>query len=150
MLDKPRAFKYHELEVGQVAKFSARITDELVTKFIEITADYSPIHVDDNYARERGYLQKIVHGMLTASYISTLAGMYLPGKNCVLLTTSVKFTKPVYAGDELEIVGTVVEKNDALKLLKVQVVIKNQHAEKVLRADYLAKVNDDEDFKEQK
>jgi acyl dehydratase len=63
-----------------------------------------------------------------------------------LLTTSVKFSRPVYAGDELKITGTIVEKNDALKLLKVQVVMENQHAEKVLRGDYMAKVTAGEDL----
>jgi 3-hydroxybutyryl-CoA dehydratase len=136
---------YSEIEIGQVVKFTTTITAEKVAKFIDITADYSPIHVDDEYAQKRGYLQKVAHGMLTASYISTLAGMYLPGKNCILLTTSVQFSSPVYAEDELEITGTVTEKNDALKVLKVQVDVKNQDDKKVLRGSFLAKVTDDEE-----
>ncbi|MDR2082776.1 MAG: hypothetical protein LBP35_04055 [Candidatus Ancillula trichonymphae] len=79
MANAPRTLEYAEIEVGQVAKFSTTITAEMVAQFVEITADYSPIHVDDEYAQKIGLEQKIVHGMLTASYIPTLAGMYLPG-----------------------------------------------------------------------
>jgi acyl dehydratase len=150
MLEMAKTLEYEEIAVGQTAQFSAEITQEQIDAFAQITADYSPLHTDDQFAKGVGYARKVAHGMFTASHISTLAGMYLPGKYCVLLSTSVKFSRPVYARDKLQIKGTVVEKIDAFKCVKVKVVVKNQRDEKVLSGSYLAKVNADENVEAMK
>ena len=72
-------------------------------------------------------------GMLTASFLSTLAGVYLPGKNSLIHEVEVKFAKPVYPGDTLKVTGNVSEKNDTFRLFWMKVTITNQKGEKVLR-----------------
>ena len=71
--------------------------------------------------------------MLTASFLSTLAGMYLPGEKSIIQNTELKFMKPVYPGDRLIISGEVAEKNDAYRVIRVKVTIKKDDGEKVLR-----------------
>ena len=72
--------------------------------------------------------------MLTASYYSTLAGVYLPGENSLIHGVDAKFLKPVFVGDTLTVEGKVSEKNDTYKLLIIKASIRNQDGEKVSRA----------------
>ncbi|MDR1447815.1 MAG: MaoC family dehydratase [Candidatus Ancillula sp.] len=143
------SLEYAEIEVGQTASFMTQITEEKMARFSIITGDISSIHLDDDWAKQQGFNSRISYGMLTSSYISTLSGMHLPGKNSVLLSESANFLSPVYPGDFLTITGEVVEKTDALKVVKVKVVVKNQHDKKVMRGSYLAKIMSRKD-KEQK
>ena len=106
--------------------------------FRSITGDLNPLHRDDAYAKEISsgkYTSHVVFGMLTASLYSTIAGMYLPGKYSLIHSLEkVDFKKPVYVGDRLTVTGTVREKQDGLKLLILDVVIRNQTGKIVSKA----------------
>ncbi|HOO26885.1 MAG TPA: MaoC family dehydratase [Lachnospiraceae bacterium] len=128
-------YKYEEIEVGHTESFTVTVTEEAQNRFCEITGDVNPLHCDLVYAKELGYNQCVVFGMLTASYLSALAGVYLPGERSLLHSVRTKFSKPVYAGDTLTVEGTVAEKNDTFNLLIVKAVIRNQDGVKVCKAE---------------
>ena len=126
-------YTYDEISIGQKESFSVKITESERDKFREITGDVNPLHNDPEYARSMGHDRCVAFGMLSAAYLSTLAGVYLPGKNSLIQKTEVNFRKPVYVGDELTIVGEVTDKSDAFKLIEVKVEIKNQDNYKVVK-----------------
>ncbi len=126
-------YSYDELDIGHEEHFSVTVTDDMLDSFRKITGDENPFHRDDDFARARGFSGHVAFGMLTASFLSTLAGMYLPGEKSIIQNTELKFMKPVYPGDTLLISGTVSEKNDAYSVMKIKVAIKDQSGEKVLR-----------------
>ena len=77
----------------------------------------------------------VAFGMLTASLYSTVAGMYLPGKYSLIHSfDEISFMKPVFVGDELNIYAEVIDKDVALKMIRLKIVIKNQENKKVSRA----------------
>ena len=127
-------YKISDIFVGMKETFSATITEEMMQKFYDITFDENPLHTSDIFARERGFDNKVVYGMLTASMISTLGGCYLPGKYCIIQGVEIKFVKPVFVGDELVISGEVTKVEYDLRYLEIKVTIKNQKGEKVLRS----------------
>jgi len=116
------------------ASFSAEITDEMMSGFREITGDINPLHIDHQYAQTRGYSGRVVYGMLTSSFYSTLAGVYLPGRNCLLQRVDSKMLKPVFIGDKLLIEGRVTEKHDEFQMIIVKATIMNQNNQKVSKA----------------
>lgn len=128
-------YTYEEIETGMKAGFEAEVTEEDQEAFCRITGDLNPLHREDSFAREKGYRGKVVYGMLTASYYSTLAGVYLPGERSLVHSCEAKFMKPVYIGDKLTIEGKVTEKNDTYRLIRVKAVIRNGQGEKVSKAD---------------
>ena len=74
-------------------------------------------------------------GMLTASFYSTVAGMYLPGKYSLIHSfDEISFMKPVFVGDELTVTAEVIDKDEALKMIRLKIIIKNQDNKKVSRA----------------
>ena len=127
-------YSYEDITIGQKESFSITITDKMLESFKAITGDINPLHNDEDYAIKKGHLGKVAYGMLTASFLSTLAGVYLPGKRSLIHEVNIKLEKPVYVGDVITIEGTVKEKNDTFSFIVVKVLMRNQKGEKVLKA----------------
>ena len=127
-------FSYSELEIGHTETFSVEITEEKMDLFMKLSRDVNPMHQDEAFAKENGFPTKLVYGMLTASFYSTLAGVYLPGKFCLLQEISIKFIKPVYFGDVLTVCGKIEQKVDSFEILVIKARITNQNDRLVSRA----------------
>lgn len=126
-------YTYDEIEVGHKESFTVTITEEKLAAFREITGDINPLHNDEEYAKSKGNPGRVVYGMLTASFLSTLAGVYLPGKLSLIHEVKQKFVKPVYVGDTLTIEGIVEQKHDSFSLLDLKFVMTNQNGIKVCK-----------------
>lgn len=127
-------YRFDEIAEGQKESFSVTITEEMIESFRALTGDVNPLHQDADYAKEKGYPDKVCFGMLTASFLSTMAGVYMPGKYSLIQSVEVKFSKPVFAGDEICFTGKVSEKNDTFRFIKLKVDGVNQNGEKKLKA----------------
>lgn len=127
-------YRYHEIAVGFSCKFKKAITLTMLEQFRQITGDCNPLHCSKEYAVTMGFQDRVVYGMLTSAFYSTLAGMYVPGKYCLIHSVETKLLKPVYVGDELTIEGFVKEKNDAFAQLVIKASISNQNGVKVSKA----------------
>lgn len=137
-----KEYTYEEIEIGLTESFQVTVTEQMMEQFLQITGDANPLHQDAEYARSRQYADKVVYGMLSSSFYSTLAGMYLPGKYSLIHSMENKFLKPVYVGDTLTISGTVKEKEDAYRMLMLTLLIQNQKGEKVSKGKMQVKVLD--------
>ena len=122
-----------EMTPGLTESFTVTVTEEMMQAFERLTGDCSPIHVDENYAKARGYGGRVVYGMLGASFFSTLAGVYLPGEHCLLHGVECKFARPVFIGDTLTVTGTVVNVSEAVAEAEIKAVVTNQDGKKVTR-----------------
>lgn len=138
-----KEYSYDIAEVGMEESFQVTVTEDMMEKFMSITGDRNPLHTDAAYARSRNYEDKVVYGMLTASFYSTLAGMYLPGKYSLIHSMDNKFLRPVYVGDTLTVSGIVKEKEDAYRMLILSLLIKNQRGDKIAKGTMQIKVLDD-------
>ena len=129
-------YKLADLHAGIEESFTAEITREMEDAFRALTGDLNPLHSDDGFAASvlEGAKGHAAFGMLTASLLSTLAGMYLPGKYSLIHSVeSLSFLKPVYAGDVLTVKGTVAEVYAELRMIRLKVSI-TRDEETVCRA----------------
>jgi acyl dehydratase len=128
-------YTYDEIAIGQEESFCIQVTDTAMEMFRQITGDNNPLHCDEKYARSRGYDGRVVYGMLTASYLSTLAGMYLPGEHSLIHEVNIKFTAPNSATGKgaITVNGRVTEKHDIFKRLTLKVAITADDGTKLLR-----------------
>ena len=83
----PRTCHYHDITVGMKEARDYTITPEVYGHFLAAFHDYSPVHVDEAYARSRGFRGKVMHGSLLNGFVSHFVGMYFPGRLSLLLTT---------------------------------------------------------------
>jgi acyl dehydratase len=84
---------------GQHASYTKTFTDDDVRRFVEITGDVNPLHVDDAFAASTRFGRRVVHGMLTASILSTMVGMLIPGTGAIYRSQTLTFLRPVHVGD---------------------------------------------------
>ncbi len=129
-----REYRFETIEVGQSESFEVTITEEMMDSFRTLTGDENPLHKDLGYAKEKGYESKVCYGMLTASFLSTMAGVYLPGKYSLIQSVEVKFSKPVFPGETIRFSGKVTEKNDTFRFIVLKVDGKNTEGEKKIKA----------------
>ena len=122
-----------ELRPGMTESFTVTVTEEKMELFRQLSGDESPIHIDAEYAQQRGYPGRVCYGMLGASFFSTLAGVYLPGEHCLLHSVESKFAKPVFIGDTLTVTGVVDEVNETFSEITIKTSITNQNGKKVTR-----------------
>ncbi len=116
-------FSYDEISIGDMQQFAVTVTEDMFLYFNNLSGDTNPLHTDEKYAQNKGHKGKVAYGMLTAAFYSTLCGVYLPGEHSLIHGIELKFNKPVYTNDTLDIVGTVEKKYDKFNLLKLSATI---------------------------
>lgn len=136
-------YTYEQCTIGLKESFSVTIKSEMLDAFRDITGDVNPLHNDENYALEKGYSSRVVFGMMTSSFLSTLAGVYLPGKYSLIQETETKFASPVFIGDTLTVTGEITDKNDLFKQITLKVRILNQDGATVLRCKMKILIKED-------
>ena len=67
-----------DMTPGRTEEFTVTVTAEMMDAFCALTGDTSPIHIDEGYARERGYPGRVVYGMLGASFSPRWPGSICP------------------------------------------------------------------------
>ena len=102
-------YYYEDLEVGMSASYTRIVGDDDIRAFAAITGDDNPLHLDEAYAAATHFKGRIAHGMLTASYLSTIFGTRLPGPGCIYVSQSLNFRAPVRIADEVTAKVVVME-----------------------------------------
>jgi 3-hydroxybutyryl-CoA dehydratase len=131
---------YAEIQVGTRASFKRIITNQDIDDFGRLCGDVSPLHTDNTYAACTMYGERLVHGMFLASLVSCLVGMHLPGSRSVCLSQSFDFVGPVYAGDEVEVIGEVVKKQDATQTLVIRTEVLTLPGRSAVRGKAMVRV----------
>lgn len=131
--DTVKQYCYEDLCEGHKESFEVCVTEDMMQSFCTLSGDINPLHRDADFARAKGYQDKVVYGMLTASFLSALAGVWLPGERSLIHQVEAEFPAPVYVGDTLMVEGCVKEKNDTFRFIVLKVTIRNQRGQKVLR-----------------
>lgn len=132
-----------DLYIGQTESFEVTVTKEMMEQFFAITKDENPLHRDPEYAKKSGFSGPVAYGMLTASFLSTLAGVCLPGEKSIIEGVEIRFSKPVYPGDVLKVTGEVKEIHESVRMVVLKTVITDSENKKVLRGTMKIGVRDE-------
>ncbi len=117
--------------VGEKASFSRTLTEGDVSLFIGATWDVNPYHTDDVFVQQTPFKKRIVPGLLTASMLTHLGGLW------AFLATEMKFEflAPVYIGETITAVAEVVDADEERGWVRLSCRCINQAGEEVVRAD---------------
>jgi 3-hydroxybutyryl-CoA dehydratase len=92
---------FEDIQIGMEASYTRTVQEADILAFAQVSGDVNPVHLDEAYAAASPFKGRIAHGILTASYISTVFGTKLPGPGCVYVSQTLKFRAPVRIGDEV-------------------------------------------------
>ena len=121
-----------QIQVGDVSTFTKTVTESDITLFAGFSGDFNPAHINAVAAEQSMFGRRIAHGMLSAGFISTVLGTQLPGPGTIYMAQELRFVKPVFIGDTVTAICTVVERNEEKNRLKLETVVVNQNGEKVI------------------
>lgn len=100
---------FNELAIGDFDEYRKTVTETDVVLFAGLTGDNNPMHIDEEFASQTRFGSRIIHGMLTASFLSSVIGMKMPGPGCIYMGQNIKFLKPVHIGETVTARATVIE-----------------------------------------
>lgn len=123
---------FEQINLGNSASFTKTIGESDVYLFAGITGDLNPAHVNAVAAAEGMFKQRIAHGMLTGSFISTVLAMQLPGPGTIYVGQNLQFRGPVFIGDTITARVEATEKLDQRKWVKFKTTITNQDGKLVV------------------
>jgi 3-hydroxybutyryl-CoA dehydratase len=98
-----------DLSIGQSASYTRTITESDIQQFGAVSGDLNPLHFDEDYARTTIFRGRIAHGMLSASFLSTVLGTQLPGAGSIFLSATIRFKAPVRIGDTVVAICAIRE-----------------------------------------
>ncbi len=124
--------RIEDFQAGRHVTFTKTFTEEDVRRFIEITGDVNPLHVDEQFAAGTRFGGRVLHGMLTASIFSTMVGMFLPGTGAIYRSQTIRFLLPVHIGDTVTAHFVVRSVDPARHLLTIDSWIANEAGDRVV------------------
>lgn len=124
-----------QLKIGDKFSTSKQITDAVVRAFAELSGDYNPIHLDDEFASKTRFGKRIAHGMISGALISAVLGYELKDRKIVYLSQTLKFTAPVYIDDTVTATATVTNIREDKPVVTVETICTNQNGETVVKGE---------------
>jgi 3-oxoacyl-[acyl-carrier protein] reductase len=132
--------RFNEINIGDKEKLTHVITSDDIEKFVDLTGDDNKLHVDEKFASKTNLKVPVVHGMLGASFISTIIGTKIPGDGALWFSQSLEFLIPIRVGDKITVIAEVIKKNDKEKIIELKTDIYNQNRQIVTRGVAKVKV----------
>lgn len=132
--------KINELYVGQSASISRQFTTQEVEMFSDLCMDKNPVHLDEDYARNSVFGNRIVYGFLTASLFSGIIGSILPGNGSIYLNQNMNFRKPVYHNELLTATCTITNIREDKPIVTLETICRNEAGEIVVDGTALIKL----------
>jgi 3-hydroxybutyryl-CoA dehydratase len=124
-----------DLKIGDTFSITKEVTDELVRQFADVSGDYNPIHLDEEFAAGTRFGKRIAHGMLGASFISAVLGYKLSVNKIVYLSQNLRFVAPVFIGDTVTAKAVVREIREDKPIVTIETTCENQHGETVIAGE---------------
>lgn len=124
-----------DIKIGDNFSAEREITDELIRKFAEVSGDYNPIHLDEEFAKSTRFGKRIAHGMLSGAFISAVLGNEFRERKIVYLSQTMKFVAPVFIGDTVTASGTVTRIREDKGIVILETLCKNQNGETLVTGE---------------
>ena len=120
-----------EYRIGMSADFSKTISECDVYNYAGIIGDFNPLHFNEIKAKEFLFGKRIAHGMLTASFLSTVIASEMPGPGTIYMEQNARFVRPVFIDDTITAHVEILELMEKKKC-KLKTVVLNQNNEIVV------------------
>lgn len=124
-----------DIKIGDSFSIVRDVTDNLVRSFAELSGDFNPIHLNEEFAAKTRFGRRIAHGMLSGAFISAVLGNEFKERKIVYLSQTMKFVAPVFLGDTITTTATVSNIRDEKGIVFLETVCRNQSGEVTLRGE---------------
>lgn len=135
MTEEANEFHFDDLHPGMQESLDWTATIEEIETFAALSGDDNPLHMNQEFAQELGFPDRVAHGFLLGAKLSRLVGMRLPGKNSLLVEQKISFHQPVFAGDQINLSVIIVDQIREFRFVVLKFrAVKSQNGKTVLMA----------------
>lgn len=131
----PKTALNTNLQIGDSFSTAKQITDSVIRAFAEVSGDYNPIHLDENFAAQTRFGKRIAHGMLSGALISAVLGNEFKERKIVYLSQTLKFIAPVFIDDYVTATATVSKIREDKQIITLETICTNQNGETVVTGE---------------
>lgn len=124
-----------DIKIGDKFSTERHVTDEVIRKFAEVSGDYNPIHLDEEFAKTTRFGKRIAHGMLSGAFISAVLGYEFKERKIVYLSQTMKFTAPVFIGDTVIATGTIINIREDKGIVTLETICTNQNGDTLVKGE---------------
>ena len=128
------------VDIGYKTTHVKTVTEKDIELFAEVSGDFNPVHMRDDFAKKTFFGGRIAHGVFALGLISA-AGAKLPGL-VILLSMSSKFLKPVKIGDTITAVAEVTAARKEKGIITLKNTCTNQNGEAVVEGETMVRLFD--------
>ena len=125
----------NDLKLGDQFSTSREVTDEVIRNFADVSGDFNPIHLDEEFAKTTRFGKRIAHGMLSGAFISAVLGNEFRERKIVYLSQTMKFTAPVFIGDTVTATGTITNIREDKNIVTLETICTNQNGETLVKGE---------------
>jgi acyl dehydratase len=124
-----------DLKIGDKFSTEKQITDRVVRAFAELSGDFNPIHLDEEFAKTTRFGRRIAHGMISGALISAVLGYEFKERKIVYLSQTMKFVAPVFIDDTVTATATVTHIREDKPIVTLETVCTKQNGETVVEGE---------------
>ncbi len=130
------------IKIGDEFSTSKQITDSVVRAFAELSGDFNPIHIDEEFAKTTRFGKRIAHGMISGALLSAVLGYEFKERKIVYLNQTMRFVAPVFLGDTVTARATVIKIREDKPIVTLETVCTNQRGETTLTGEAVVMIYD--------
>lgn len=124
-----------QISLGDQYSVTRNISDELIRSFAEVSGDFNPIHLDEEFAATTRFGKRIAHGMLSGALISSVLGNEFAEEKIIYLSQTMRFVAPVFIGDTITVTATIASIREDKPIVTVETICSNQNGETTMTGE---------------
>ncbi len=124
-----------DIKIGDKFSTSKQITDTVVRAFAELSGDFNPIHIDEEFAKTTRFGRRIAHGMISGALLSAVLGYEFKERKIVYLSQTMRFVAPIFIDDTITATATVLKIREDKPVVTLETVCTNQDGETTLSGE---------------
>ena len=144
----PISNQLKSFQKGCTVSLTKTITESHIKQFAEISGDFSPNHLDEEFMKNSRYGKRIAHGALLVAYMShastyVLEKYPLKEENMTAVSLGydrIRFINPVFIDDTITVTYTVGDCDDEHFRYTSKIEITNQEDQLVAVAKHILKL----------
>jgi acyl dehydratase len=124
MTSPAKSLAWSDLHEGQRVVLSFIVTAEDMLAFGRLSGDLNPLHIDEDFARAKGFDGPVVYGGILVMHLSRLIGMELPGRDTVWTRLEIEYRNPLYVGEQARVEAEIIQLSEAVQAAEMKFKIR--------------------------
>jgi 3-hydroxybutyryl-CoA dehydratase len=120
-------------KVSQKFEQTFIVSLDIYAGFVQLFKDKNPLHTDEQFAVEKGFKGRVMHGNILNGFLSYFIGECLPVKNVVIHSQEIQFKNAVYLAEELYFVAEVVGVYESVRVVEFKFSFLNSNRSTVAK-----------------